>query len=74
MNLPKLFLSGPSKNDKAPKKTNQTYDLDSNDELSEGRLSTDDEDVIEKLNAKIEKFEAEKDVPVTTNETIRPSG
>jgi hypothetical protein len=62
-------LAGPLKNDKAPTKTNTTYDVESHDELSEGRLSSDDEDVIEKFNAKIEKFEAEKDTPVSNYET-----
>ena len=63
-------LAGPLRSDKAPTKTNTTYDVESHDELSEGRLSSDDdEDVIEKFNAKIEKFEAEKDTPVSNYET-----
>lgn len=55
---------GQRSNDKAPTKTNIAYEVGSQDELSEGRLSSDDEDVIERFNAKIEKFEAEKDVAV----------
>ena len=47
--------------------------MESEDELSEGRLSSD-EDVIERLNAKIEKFEAEKDVLEDKDETTKASG
>ena len=59
------------KNDKP--KADATYDVESEDELSEGRLSSD-EDVIERLNAKIEKFDAEKDVLEDKDETTKPSG
>jgi hypothetical protein len=69
--LNKSFSSGPLKNDRAT--THTTYDVGSQDELSEGRLSSDDdEDVIERFNAKIERFEAEKDMP--KDETVKPSG
>ena len=59
------------KNDKP--KADATYDVESEDELSEGRLSSD-EDVIGRFNAKIEKFEAEKDVLEIKDEPVRPSG
>ena len=62
-------MSGLLKNNKATGKTNTTYDVESEDELSEGRLSSDN-DVMERVNAKIEKFEAEKDVPEMKDDTV----
>ncbi|XP_028411019.1 centrosome-associated protein 350-like isoform X2 [Dendronephthya gigantea] len=61
---------GPLKNDRK----NATFQVcsQSDDEISEGRLSSDD-DVIERFNAKIEKFEAEKDVSEVKDETYKPS-
>ena len=54
-------------------KADATYDVESEDELSEGRLSSD-EDVIERFNARIERSEAEKDVLEDKDKTTKPSG
>ena len=66
-----VFSSGPLKNDRNNATSHVCFQ--SEDEISEGHLSSDD-DVIERFNTKIEKFEAEKDVPEVENETSKCSG